>query len=396
MRGDAMRRVVVLGLLLAGCGRAPDPPAVLPAVAVGATSPPEASRDAGVVAAVPAAPEKLVADEEVGPLLARLSENPGDFPSENYVTNEISLLDVAPLLRDPKLRDRAYVGVGPEQNYTYVGLLEPRVAYIVDIRRGNLLEHMVFRGCFEAGTTRAEFLSALLARRTSSETDESVASQAAAFRAVPPDAALREQGIARTKALLDRLHVARARGDDATITRIHRAFATHGLSIAYTMTRAPGEYPTLAETLAARDPEGEAASFLGTEERYVRVRRLVMENRVLPIVGDFGGARALRAVGEDMRERGLVLGVLYASNVEQYLFNGPRDVRHAAFVASIRSMPRDDASRLVRVWFDPKPDPTQHPTHRTTQLTIPVNTFLARAAEKPFKNYREVTTQTAP
>jgi hypothetical protein len=365
-----------------------------------AASAAEREADAGDGRARAAA--KLVPDEAVGPLIARLSENAGNFPSENYVTNETSLLHVADVLRGPTLRGRAYVGVGPEQNYTYLAMLEPRVAYIIDIRRGNLLEHMLFRGCFEAGETRAEFLGALLARRPRSvlptETDASPsASRAgfapieAAFRGVPADTALRDEGVARTKALLDRLAVARTLGDDKALARIHDAFAKHGLAIAYTMLNVERKYPTLGENFSARDSAGEAASFLGSEEIYARVRRLVLENRVLPVVGDFGGTHALRAIAEDIRARDLTLGVFYTSNVEQYLFE---QRSYGAFVTSVQSMPHDAESRLVRVWFDAgKPHPSQRPGHRTTQLTIGVDTFLARATKTPFKFYWDVVTQ---
>lgn len=341
----------------------------------------------------------LMPDDAFGPLVARLSETPGDFPSENYVTNEASLLDVASALRAPKLHGRGYVGVGPEQSYTYLALLEPRVAYIVDIRRGNLLEHLVFRGCFEAGQTRAGFLTALLARRPALPDDGDAGPGAGfaaldvAFRAAAPEASLRAAGIARTKALLDRLGVVRAPGDDKTITRLHEAFAKHGLAIAYTMLNSGRKYPTLGETLSARDLDGQPASFLASEASYARVRRLVLENRVVPVVGDFGGQHALRAVADDMRARGVPLGVFYTSNVEQYLFE---QKSYGAFVESVRAMPRDDDSLMVRVWFDAgKPHPLQRPGLRTTQLAIPADGFLARAAKKPFAYYWDVVNQAA-
>lgn len=346
--------------------------------------------DAGDSARAP--PSKLVLDEAVGPLIARLSESPGDFPSDNYVSNELSLLETTRQLSDPRLKGRAFVGVGPEQSLTLLALLEPRVAYIVDIRRGNLLEHMMFRGCFEIATTRAEFLSALLARRPSWAVDRAAgfAALEATFRSVPMDPALRDQGIARTQALLDRLGVARARSDDEAIARIHGAFASHGLSIRYSMRGTHRAYPSFAETLSVTSADGAAGSFLASEASYARVRRMVVDNRVLPIVGDFGGAHALRAVAVDMRARGLTLGVFYTSNVEQYLFD---DHRHGELVASVASMPRDDASRLVRVWFDQgRAHPAQREGRRTTQVTITTDVFLERARSRPFRSYWEVVT----
>jgi hypothetical protein len=117
----------------------------------------------------------------------------------------------------------------------------------------------------------------------------------------------------------------------------------------------------------------------------------VVENRVLPVVGDFGGTHALRAVADDIRARGQELGVFYVSNVEQYLFESHT---YGNFVASVRAMPHDDESRLVRVWFDAgKPHPAQRPGHRTTQLAIPASTFLARASTSPFRYYWEVVNQ---
>ena len=238
---------------------------------------------------------------------------------------------------------------------------------------------MFYRGCFEVGRTRAEFLTALLARRPDAQDGGA------------GERALRDEGVARTHALLDRLHVVRVRGDDEEIARIHDAFFTRGLSLAYAMKGSHRKYPTLAETFSARDAEGAPASFLASDESYARVRRLVLENRVLPIVGDFGGERALRSVAGDMRARGLLLGAFYTSNVEQYLFDAHS---YSLFVASVTAMPRDDASLLVRVWFDQgRAHPAQRPGHRTAQLSIPANVFLARAEKTPFRSYWEVVTQ---
>lgn len=323
-------------------------------------------------------------------MIARLSEDPGDFPSENYVTNETTLLDVAPVLRDPRLRGRAYVGVGPEQNFSYVALLEPAIAYVVDIRRGNLLEMIVYRGCFEVGRTRAEFLSALLARRMPAvpPRDPGFGPLARAFTAAIPDRALRDAGLARTLGLLARLRISPAEGDAAAVARIHDAFFTRGLELAYTMENSGRKYPTLAENFAAKDPSGVEATFLSSEESYARVRRFVLEGRLVPVVGDLGGRQAVAAIAADVRARGLVLAAFYASNVEQYLFASRT---YPQFLRNLAAFPHDDASLIVRVWFDQgRRHPAQRPGHRTTQLVAPFGRFVTRAAEAPFASYWEV------
>lgn len=382
--------VVVSGMLFAfGCQSAREEPSPSP------TSAPTPPSSTGDDASTPdaATSGKLLPDEAVGPLVARLSEPAGDFPSENYVTNETSLLHVAQALREPRLRGRAYVGVGPEQSYTYLALLEPRVAYIVDIRRGNLLEHLVFRGCFEEGATRAGFLRALLAREPRAEPapGPGFSPVEAAFRGVAADPALEAHGVARTRALLERLAIVSAPSDSRDIVRVHRAFARYGLAIAYSMVGSERLYPTLAQNLAAT--EGDVGTFLASEEAYTKVRRMVLENRVVPVVGDFGGPHALHAVGEDMRSRGLTLGLLYASNVEQYLFE---QRKHGAFVDSLAAMPHDDASRLVHVWFDAgRRHPAQREGHRTTELAVPVDAFVARGKRRPYRSFWEVVTAEA-
>jgi hypothetical protein len=37
-----------------------------------------------------------------------------------------------------------YVGVGPYQNFTYISALDPDIAFVVDIRRKNLLHHLLY------------------------------------------------------------------------------------------------------------------------------------------------------------------------------------------------------------------------------------------------------------
>src|SRR5262245_43010817 len=38
-----------------------------------------------------------------------------------------------------------YLGVGPEQNFTYIAAIRPKIAFIIDIRREILLEHLMYK-----------------------------------------------------------------------------------------------------------------------------------------------------------------------------------------------------------------------------------------------------------
>ena len=76
-----------------------------------------------------------------------------------------------------------YLGVGPEQNFTYIVALQPKMAFIFDIRRGNMIEHLMYKALFEISTDRADFLSKLFSRPRPAGLDTRV-DAAAALRGV--------------------------------------------------------------------------------------------------------------------------------------------------------------------------------------------------------------------
>ena len=118
----------------------------------------------GVRALAPALPDKLT-DSDFWSLVAELSEPDGEFRSDNLLSNEIYLQTVIPqLVRVSKL-NRVYLGVGPEQNFTYIAALRPKMAFIVDIRRGNLQLHLMYKALFELSADRADFIFRLFSRK---------------------------------------------------------------------------------------------------------------------------------------------------------------------------------------------------------------------------------------
>ena len=67
-------------------------------------------------------------------------------------------------LRLSKL-SRVYLGVGPEQNFTYIAALKPKMAFIVDVRRGNLQLHLMYKALFELSSDRADFVFRLFSTK---------------------------------------------------------------------------------------------------------------------------------------------------------------------------------------------------------------------------------------
>lgn len=99
-----------------------------------------------------------------GALVNRLSEPGGYFDSDNLVSNETSYLHVLGALRREGVRGGAYLGVGPEQNFSYLAEIEPAIAFIVDIRRDNLLLHLLLKAIFAAAHNRLDYLALLYGR----------------------------------------------------------------------------------------------------------------------------------------------------------------------------------------------------------------------------------------
>jgi len=89
-------------------------------------------------------PTKL-SDGEFWSLIHDASEPGGTFPSDNFVSNESSFQVVIPRLRETVEPGGVYLSVGPDQNFTYIAALKPAVAFIVDIRRQNLLHHLLYK-----------------------------------------------------------------------------------------------------------------------------------------------------------------------------------------------------------------------------------------------------------
>jgi hypothetical protein len=286
-------------------------------------------------------------------LFTELSEPGGTFRSENLVSNERAFPAVLPEVARRASPRAAYIGVGPEQNFSYLAALKPRIAFIVDIRRENAALHLLYKAIFELSPTRAEFLSRLfsrsLSRHLGPKSTVNELMEAAAIGV--PSRDLFTANLAEVRAQLAKRH--RWPVSDADIggmTYVYQAFFERGPDIRYSMRsfRRGWPFPTFAELMTAGAAPGSAGSFLASEETYRAVRDLEVRNLVVPVVGDFSGTRALTGVGTFLRKHGLAVAVFYVSNVEMYLF---RSDGWESFYRNLSALPIDGRSALVRSVF---------------------------------------------
>lgn len=350
-----------------------------------------------LAAATPAPIPDRLSDEEFWRLVTTFSENGGSFHSDNFTSNEPMFPDVAKLLADSPAGG-AYLGVGPEQNFTYVAALRPQIAFVIDIRRQALMQHLLFKAIFEMSSDRADFISLLFSwsRPRDIGAESSIAALWRAFPATPSTDEARY--LKNLDAVLDRL--ANTHGfsltdaDRASLTYVYRAFFKYGSEINYasyaTSYRTTGD-TNFAKLTSAVDAAGMPRSFLATEQSFKIVKDLEARNLLVPIEGDFAGPHAIRAIGEYIRQHDTVVRLFYISNVEQYLFNatapGGKEVNGGwkAFYENVETLPLDATSVFLRVPFGTGgvmvPDPSKPSVTRTlrreTPPTCPILPFLA-------------------
>jgi hypothetical protein len=326
----------------------------------------------------------------------QLSEEGGYFWSNNYISNETSYLHVMDELTALPLSDGVYVGVGPNQNFTYIAAVRPRLAFIVDIRRQNMLEHLLFKVLLERSETRLEYLSLLLGRPLDESGDVSRDPSATIERIVdaientPPD---EEFFLAQRDAVLETLRtfpgLSLDERDFSDLRHIYGEFHRQGLDIKYDSWRS-FFFPSLKEFLLETDLNGRRRNWLASEESFRFVRDMQRANRIIPVVGDFAGDQAFRRLGRLLESRDLSVSAFYVSNVEFYLF---RQRKWNAFVENVQHLPTTSDSVFIRAYANlHRPHPKMVGDHITISLLQNIHAFLRNARAGRYRTLWDVVT----
>lgn len=296
-------------------------------------------------------------DKELWQLNADFSEPNGYFRSDNFLSNETGFQYVIPELKTLVHPGSVYLGVGPEQNFTYIVALQPKIAFIFDIRRGNMIAHLMYKTLFETSADRAEFLSKLFSRaRPSGLTESSTPQQLFdAYSAAKPDSALFRRNLAAIKEHLTKTHAwAMDDSDSKLMDFTYSAFFGGGPELNYNYrpgyTTAPGGFggfgmPTYSKLQTATDADGKNWAYLANESNFRWMKDFESKNLLVPVVGDFAGPKAIKSVAKYLKDHGGVVGAFYTSNVEQYLFqNGVAD----RYYRNVETLPLDAGSTFIR------------------------------------------------
>jgi hypothetical protein len=302
----------------------------------------------------PSIPETLPArltDQEFWKLITDFSEPEGSFPSDNFLSNESGYQEVIPELLKTLKPGGAYIGVGPEQNFTYIAAFRPAIAFIVDIRRQNMLEHLFYKALMETSANRSEFLSRLFARPVVEAPANSTAETLfKAYRSGHPVPAFFESNLTRVVEYLERQKDFKLSDqDEAGIRRVAQAFFSAGPNLRYTFISNRGDsrrWPSYFELMTETDGASRNWNFLSSEDRFQAIQRMQRNNLIVPLVGDFAGPKTIRSVGQYVRQHGSRVRAFYTSNVEQYLFLKRED--WTSFYDNVAFLPTNSNSVLIR------------------------------------------------
>ena len=311
-----------------------------------------------------------LADSTFWRLMTEYSEPWGTFRSENFVSNETSLQWVLPELSRRAPTGGVYMGVTPDQNFTYIVALQPSIAFIVDIRHQNAVQHLLYKALIEMSKDRADFLARLFSRAPLEgvDTTSSVNVLFEALRKQPADSLRYRENL---RAITDRLvgvhRFALSDSERTSLNCVYSAFFTQGPELNYSYSsecRNPGQYgygyggfggpgpgrggfwmPTYQAMVAETDSAGKNWSYLGTESAFRALKSMEERNLIVPLTGNFAGPTAVRAVGQWARDHGTIVTTYYLSNVEQYLFQQDEAQR---FYENVATLPIDSTSIFIR------------------------------------------------
>src|SRR6266699_963989 len=289
----------------------------------------------------PALPKEL-SDETFRKMISEFSEPGGYFMYENFLSNEKSYQDPIPALRKAAKPGGVYLGVGPEQNFTYIAAIRPQIAFIIDIRRQNMLELLMYKTLFGLAANRAEFVSLLFSRKPPIALDENSAAQElfSAYDAAQPDRSFFESNLRQIK---DRLRL--GPDDEKTIEYVYSVFFSVGPNLSYSSVSPGPSGPSYENLMTLTDRNGNNWSYLASEDKFRFIKEMQRKNLIVPLVGDFAGPKAIRTVGRYLKDQHATVTAFYLSNVEMYILASPQ---WKSFCANVASLPVDPSSVFIR------------------------------------------------
>jgi hypothetical protein len=345
-------------------------------------------------------PEEITKRRAFGALIERLSEKAGYFGSDNLVSNELSYLHVLGKLSQMNVTGGAYLGVGPDQSFSYIAQIKPRIAIMIDIRRDALLQHLLFKSVFMMARNRTEYLSLLFGRPLPRDfkkwNTKTITELVDYVDRTPADNKLIERTRAEMHRRLATYGMNLSERDIETIDEIYQAFNQSGMEVRYTIRDRPTGrfFPAYRELLLEKDLDGRQRNYLATEELFQVIKTMQDKDLIVPATGDLAGTKAVKAIGEYLREINEKVSAFYVSNVEFYLVrNGSFD----QFADNVRTLPIDERSVIIRSYFNYAYYTSQHPqtidNYFSVQLLQTLDSLIKDQNAGGYETYYDLVTR---
>ncbi len=329
-------------------------------------------------------------------LIERLSEPGGYFDSDNLISNESSFQHVMGKLRKMNVTGGAYIGVGPDTGFTYIAQIRPKMAFIIDIRRDNLLQHFWFKALFAMSRNRLEYLCHIFGKPAPADLKQwetkSIAQIIEYIDKTPKKAELLAATQKQLQEKVKAFGLPLNKEELDFITYVQQSFYDAGLDLKFT-SRGRGSrfyYPDYRTLLLERDLTGKQCNYLVNEDDFQYVKSLEDKNLVVPVVGDLAGKSALANIGKYIAEKSEKVSAFYTSNVEFYLMRGSS---FDTFAENVRQLPRGENSVIIRSYFNGTWG-YEHPQtvngYYSTQLLQTLDSFVKEHASGGYQSYQDL------
>ncbi len=337
---------------------------------------------------------------EFGLLIQRLTERAGYFGSDNLVSNELSYLHVLGKLQTLGVTGGAYLGVGPDQNFSYIAQIKPKLALLVDIRRDAMMQHMMFKALFMLSRNRMEYLCNLFARPVPKDVKrwetKTIRDLVEYFDRTPLDARIAERLKGEVAKKVATFGADLSPRDYETIAETHRAFYEDCLEVRYTIRdRNTGRFfPAYRDLLLEKDLEGAHRNYLATEADFMVIKQMQDKNQIVMMTADLSGPKGVRACGDYLKEIGLKVSAFYVSNVEFYLW---RQNSLERWIDNLKALPIDEKSVIIRSYFNyayyTNPHPQTIDNSFSVQLLQTIDSLIKDQTSGGYESYYDMTTR---
>ncbi len=283
-------------------------------------------------------------------ILYEFSEKGGDYPSDNLISNELTYLNI---LEDKKLAqlkgEGAYIGVGPEQNFSYIGYIKPKIAFIVDIRPECQTEHLMYKAIFQISDTPEQFLNHLFGLpKKSTDSLWNIEKYFTNFTSSKQDKNRLIQTFQDIVCIIENDFAFTLTNEQKTfIQYVLTEFYEKGKQLVFSnKTGLVKDFPTFEQIILAKTPSGLQKSFLADLNSYNYLREMHTKNLIIPLIGDFSGVKTFNKIANYLNTQEIPLSVFYVSNVESCLDK----TQYEKFMSNLKLLPIDDNSIFIRYY----------------------------------------------